>query len=64
MSYEGLADFVRVLEEQGELVRIGARVDPHLELAAIADRVMKAGGPALHTATTRRDVSPVALELY
>jgi hypothetical protein len=24
----------------------------------------KAGGPALHTATTRRDVIPVALELY
>jgi hypothetical protein len=24
----------------------------------------KAGGPALHTATTRRDIIPVALELY
>ncbi len=47
MAYDGLGEFVRVLEEQGELVRVSARVDPRLELAAIADRVMKAGGPAL-----------------
>lgn len=47
MAYDGLAELVRVLEEQGELVRVRARVDARLELAAIADRVMKAGGPAL-----------------
>jgi 4-hydroxy-3-polyprenylbenzoate decarboxylase len=43
----GLSSFVRELEERGLLVRIGREVDPHLEVSAIADRVMKAGGPAL-----------------
>jgi 4-hydroxy-3-polyprenylbenzoate decarboxylase len=39
--------FVRALEERSELVRVRRRVDPNLEISAIADRVMKAGGPAL-----------------
>ena len=47
MAWDGMAAFVRGLEERGELVRIRRRVDTHLEIAAIADRVMKAGGPAL-----------------
>ena len=47
MAWDGLSAFVRALEQQGELVRIRRRLDPHLEVAAIADRVMKAGGPAL-----------------
>jgi 4-hydroxy-3-polyprenylbenzoate decarboxylase len=47
MAWDGMSAFVRALEQRGELVRIGRRIDPHLEVAAIADRVMKAGGPAL-----------------
>jgi 4-hydroxy-3-polyprenylbenzoate decarboxylase len=47
MAWDGMGAFVRALEERGELVRIARRVDPHLEIPAIADRVMKAGGPAL-----------------
>jgi 4-hydroxy-3-polyprenylbenzoate decarboxylase len=47
MAWDGMGAFVRALEERGELVRIRRRVDPRLEIAAIADRVMKAGGPAL-----------------
>src|SRR6516164_1506522 len=39
--------FVRALEQRSELVRVRRRVDPHLEVSAIADRVMKSGGPAL-----------------
>ena len=38
---------VRALEQRAELVRIRKRVDPNLEVSAIADRVMKSGGPAL-----------------
>ena len=45
MAWDGMGAFVRALEQRGELVRIRRRVDPHLEVAAIADRVMKAGGP-------------------
>jgi 4-hydroxy-3-polyprenylbenzoate decarboxylase len=47
MPYDGTAAFVAALEERGELVRIRRPVDPYLEVAAIANRVMKAGGPAL-----------------
>ena len=47
MAWDGLGTFVRALEERAELVRIRKRVDPKLEVAAIADRVMKSGGPAL-----------------
>jgi 4-hydroxy-3-polyprenylbenzoate decarboxylase len=42
-----MAAFVRGLEQLGELVRVRATVRPYLEVTAIADRVMKRGGPAL-----------------
>src|SRR3984957_19578367 len=47
MAWDGMGAFVRALEQRSELVRIRRPVDPHLEVSAIADRVMKAGGPAL-----------------
>ncbi len=45
--YDGLTAFVETLEREGELVRVRHEVDPFLEIAEIADRAMKAGGPAL-----------------
>ena len=36
-----------MLEREGELVRVTAKVDPHLEVTEIVDRTVKAGGPAL-----------------
>ena len=47
MPYASMADFARTLEKRGELVRVAREVDPYLEVGAIADRVMKPGGPAL-----------------
>jgi 4-hydroxy-3-polyprenylbenzoate decarboxylase len=47
MAYNSLQEFVQVLEREGELKRIGHAVKPELEIAEIADRVMKRGGPAL-----------------
>ena len=47
MAYRGLQHFIEDLEARGELRRIAVEVDPYLELAEIADRVMLAGGPAL-----------------
>jgi 4-hydroxy-3-polyprenylbenzoate decarboxylase len=47
MAYASLADFVDQLERLGELKRIGYPVDPYLEITEVADRVVKAGGPAL-----------------
>jgi len=47
MKYGDLRDFLRLLEAQGELKRISARVSPILEMTEICDRVLKQGGPAL-----------------
>jgi 4-hydroxy-3-polyprenylbenzoate decarboxylase len=47
VAYRDLREFVARLEKAGELRRISAEIDPVLEITEIADRVAKAGGPAL-----------------
>ncbi|MDR7149930.1 4-hydroxy-3-polyprenylbenzoate decarboxylase [Hydrogenophaga palleronii] len=47
MSYRDLRDFMAQLEQTGELRRINEPVSPHLEMTALCDRVLRAGGPAL-----------------
>ena len=47
MKYKDLRDFIRLLEQQGELKRVSAEVDPNLEITEICDRTLRAGGPAL-----------------
>ena len=47
MIYRDLLDFIAQLETMGELKRIAVEVDPKLEMTEIADRVLRAGGPAL-----------------
>jgi 4-hydroxy-3-polyprenylbenzoate decarboxylase len=42
-----LRAWIALLEREGELVRIGAEVDPHLEVTEVTDRTVKADGPAL-----------------
>src|SRR5579862_6142852 len=42
-----LREWIALLEREGELKRIAAEVDPHLEVTEIVDRTVKAGGPAL-----------------
>jgi 4-hydroxy-3-polyprenylbenzoate decarboxylase len=46
MAQQGrdLRGFLQLLERRGQLRRITAPVDPDLELAAIADRVLALGG--------------------
>lgn len=47
MAFRDLQHFMDALRERGELVQIDAEVDRDLEITEIADRVMKARGPAL-----------------
>ncbi|MBI5659017.1 MAG: 4-hydroxy-3-polyprenylbenzoate decarboxylase [Nitrosomonadales bacterium] len=47
MKYYDLRDFIAQLEKTGDLKRIAAPVSPHLEMTEIADRVLRAQGPAL-----------------
>jgi len=47
MRYKDLRDFIAQLEQQGELKRVAATVDPRLEMTEVCDRVLRAGGPAI-----------------
>jgi len=47
MSYKSLTHFISALESAGELIRIKEPVSPKLEIAEIADRMVKNNGPAL-----------------
>ncbi len=47
MKYRDLRDFIKQLEQRGELKRIEIEIDPKLELTEVCDRTLRAGGPAL-----------------
>lgn len=55
MAYRSLDEFIKVLEENGELVRIKEFVDPKLEIAEVTDRISKHDGPALLFENTGTD---------
>ena len=62
-SRRDLRGFIALLESRGQLRRISAPVDPDLELAAIADRVLAMGGPALLFENVIGSPMPVAVNL-
>ena len=64
MKYQDLRDFIQQLESMGELKRIKACVDPHLEMTEIADRVLRAGGPALLFENPKGHKVPVLANLF
>ena len=64
MQYRDLRDFIAGLEARGQLKRIGAPVDPHLEMTEIADRVLRAGGPALLFENPKGHRIPVLANLF
>jgi 4-hydroxy-3-polyprenylbenzoate decarboxylase len=47
LAYRDLREFIARLEKEGELRRISAEVDPVLEVTEVAQRVLRANGPAL-----------------
>ncbi len=47
MKYRDLRDFIRGLESAGELKKVAQPVSTRLEMTALCDRVLRAGGPAL-----------------
>ncbi len=64
MKYNDLREFIAELEKRGELVRIEAEVDPKLEMTEIADRTLRAGGPALLFENPRGFSTPVLANLF
>ena len=64
IHYRDLRDFMAQLEAAGELRRIAAPVSPHLEMTALADRVLRAGGPALLFENPTGHAMPVLANLF
>lgn len=64
MKYHDLRDFIQQLEKMGELKRISMEVDPYLEMTEIADRVLRAGGPALLFEKPKGHNIPVLANLF
>ena len=71
MALNNLRDFIKAIEGIGELARIAHPVRARLEIAEIADRVMKSpgGGPALlfeHVLLEngQRSTQPVGINLF
>jgi 4-hydroxy-3-polyprenylbenzoate decarboxylase len=62
--WEGMGAFVRFLEKRGELRRIGREVDPLLEVSEIAQRVVRAGGPALLFERVKGSRFPLLINTY
>ena len=58
-----MRDFIDLLEKRGQLKRIRAEVNPELEIAAISDRVLALGGPALLFENVKGSSMPVVMNL-
>ena len=63
MAYRCLAEFLDELGQSGELVRVETSVDPILEAAEIANRLTKAGGPAVLFGAPRGHEVPLVANL-
>jgi 4-hydroxy-3-polyprenylbenzoate decarboxylase len=64
VKYTDLRDFIAELEKRGELVRVKTEVDPILEMTEIADRTLRAGGPALLFENPKGYNTPVLANLF
>ena len=64
MRFKDLREFIRFLEEKGDLRRIVSPVSHELEITEIADRVIKSGGPALLFENVTGFDAPVLINMY
>lgn len=64
MAYRDLQHFIKTLEEKRLLKRIKVKVDNELEITEIADRVVKAQGPALLFENVKGSCYPVLINAF
>lgn len=64
MKYKDLRDFIEQLENKGLLKRISHEIDPDLEMTEIADRTLRAGGPAILFENPKGYDIPVLANLF
>ncbi|MGH8860259.1 MAG: menaquinone biosynthesis decarboxylase [Jatrophihabitantaceae bacterium] len=64
MAFSDLQEFVSALDRDGDLRRVRARVDPHLEVTGIVQRVVRDGGPALLFENPSRGRMPLLINAF
>jgi 4-hydroxy-3-polyprenylbenzoate decarboxylase len=64
MKTSDLREFIALLEQRGELVRIKQEVDPYLEMTEISDRTLRGQGPALLFENPKGFDTPVLCNLF
>ena len=64
MKYKDLRDFIAQLEARGELKRVSQPIDTDLEMTEIADRTLRAGGPAILFENPKNSDIPVLANLF
>lgn len=63
-AYDDLRDLLAALEKDGDLRRVRAEVDPHLEVAEIVTRVVREKGPALLFERVTGSDLPLAINVF
>ena len=63
-GFSDLQEFLTALDKDGDLARISAPVDPHLEVNAIVARVLREQGPALLFERPTRGSMPLAMNVF
>jgi 4-hydroxy-3-polyprenylbenzoate decarboxylase len=64
VAYADLREFLTRLEKDGELRRVRAPVDPHLEVAEIVTRLVRDGGPAVIFDNVIGSSLPLAMNVF
>lgn len=64
MAFSDLQALLDALERDGDLARVSAPVDPHLEVTGIVQRVLREQGPALLFERPTRGRTPLAINVF
>ena len=64
MKYDDLRHFIEQLESMGELKRLAQPVSPYLEMTALGDQVLRAGGPAILCLQPQGYTVPCLINLF
>jgi 4-hydroxy-3-polyprenylbenzoate decarboxylase len=64
VGFNDIQEFLAALDRDGDLARVRAPVDPHLEVTGIVERVLREHGPALLFENPTRGRLPLAINLF